>query len=299
MKISRIIGNRSEPVKQDIIRLFQHFLVFLHRPYRQVDEAPLSAYKAVFFLLITNAVFAGVIVLPLVYFLDKYIIPLRMPQEYLLFSWPVVLFLIVVFAPIVEELLFRYPLKFAYNLSVPFPKNKPLNCKLAIYFSSIGFGLVHLTNYTNTEPLFFILAPAIISSQLMGGFIMAYLRVQYGVGWSMLKHALFNGMAVFFSYCFYHNIQCLELRENSLNLSVREYMLADRSNHYIRIYRSGLGIDSMVIRQMDLQQVLDSIRPGLYVNNTIVDIDFYSENTIHPDSVVQLLRKEYSILDEE
>ncbi|WP_257670871.1 CPBP family intramembrane glutamic endopeptidase [Parapedobacter tibetensis] len=65
-----------------------------------------------------------------------------------------------------------------------------------MYVSSVVFGLYHLSNYANQEVLFYALSPIIVGSQLLGGFLLAYLRLKHGLRWSILAHAVFNALVV-------------------------------------------------------------------------------------------------------
>ena len=62
------------------------------------------------------------------------------------------------------------------------------------YFSALVFGFVHMSNakgLTLEDPSFLFY----ISSQIVGGLSMGYLRVKYGLIYSILFHACFNGFA--------------------------------------------------------------------------------------------------------
>lgn len=63
------------------------------------------------------------------------------------------------------------------------------------YYTAIIFGYVHITNIkglTVSDPSFIIY----ISSQLFGGLSMGYIRIKYGLGYSMLLHGCFNAVVI-------------------------------------------------------------------------------------------------------
>lgn len=63
------------------------------------------------------------------------------------------------------------------------------------YYTAIIFGLVHLSNYkdlTISDPSFVFY----IASQAFGGLGLGYLRIKFGLIYSMLFHALFNLLMV-------------------------------------------------------------------------------------------------------
>ncbi|MNK00062.1 CAAX amino terminal protease self- immunity [compost metagenome] len=69
------------------------------------------------------------------------------------------------------------------------------------YYTSFIFGLVHLSNYnglTVSDPSFVFY----IASQTVGGLGLGYLRIKYGLVYSMLFHAFFNLVWVLFAILF-------------------------------------------------------------------------------------------------
>lgn len=96
----------------------------------------------------------------------------------------------VIFTPIIEEMLFRFPIKYL-------PKNKlygPL-----IYFNILVFGLVHFINYeTNFNGIIFALI--IVSPQIFIGFLLTYIRISYGLRYSIITHSIYNFLGFTFLY---------------------------------------------------------------------------------------------------
>ena len=63
------------------------------------------------------------------------------------------------------------------------------------YYTAIIFGYVHISNIkglTLSDPSFVLY----ISSQIFGGLTMGYIRVKYGLKYSMILHASFNAVLV-------------------------------------------------------------------------------------------------------
>jgi hypothetical protein len=63
------------------------------------------------------------------------------------------------------------------------------------YYTAVIFGYVHISNIKGLTiaDLSFVLY---ISSQLFGGLTMGYIRLKYGLGYSMLFHGCFNAIAI-------------------------------------------------------------------------------------------------------
>lgn len=72
---------------------------------------------------------------------------------------------------------------------------------IVFYFSALIFGFVHLSNFqglTIQDPAFIIY----MSSQTFGGLSLGYLRVKYGLMYSILSHSCFNLIALILTILF-------------------------------------------------------------------------------------------------
>ena len=67
-----------------------------------------------------------------------------------------------------------------------------------IYFtlSVVGFTFFHLFSYCFSWGLLFW-TPVFFLPQLVGGIILGYLRLKYGIVWSIIFHSIYNGMILF------------------------------------------------------------------------------------------------------
>lgn len=102
-----------------------------------------------------------------------------------------IFFLVAVMAPLIEELIFRAPLTLFH---------RPKAFRNAFYIFAILFGLVHLSNYTNITSTIVILTPILVAPQLLLGFYFGYIRVRFGLHWSIALHATYNGILMLFSF---------------------------------------------------------------------------------------------------
>ncbi|WP_036154138.1 CPBP family intramembrane glutamic endopeptidase [Maribacter forsetii] len=93
-----------------------------------------------------------------------------------------IFFLAVVVAPFFEELLFRGPLIF-------FKDSKFF--KYAFYVFTIAFGFMHISNFEmSTQVVLF--SPLLVAPQIGVGFLLGFIRVKFGLVWSMALHACYN-----------------------------------------------------------------------------------------------------------
>lgn len=123
-----------------------------------------------------------------------------------------IFFIAAIAAPVVEELIFRGPLtifkspwklyrkseetgeKVLTDVRIPIFEN-PKVFKIIFYSSAILFGYVHLFNYQiDTQILIF--SPILVAPQFILGLIFGYIRIRFGLLWSIAMHSLYNGFLV-------------------------------------------------------------------------------------------------------
>jgi len=97
----------------------------------------------------------------------------------------VVGFLVVILAPLLEELIFRAPITLFCSYSKAF--------KYIFYAFALAFGYIHLFNFELTTNVV-LLSPILVAPQIILGFLLGYLRIKLGLIYSILLHALFNGV---------------------------------------------------------------------------------------------------------
>lgn len=78
-----------------------------------------------------------------------------------------------------------------------FPKSKiesliANNFKYFFYGTSLGFGLIHLFNYSGNIYLILAFSFIIVGPQIVGGFILGFIRMNYGLFYSILFHMATN-----------------------------------------------------------------------------------------------------------
>ncbi len=91
-----------------------------------------------------------------------------------------------IIVPIIEELIFRGPIT---------SFKKPNSFKFGFYFFALVFGFIHISNFEMTKNVL-ILSPILVLPQLLLGGYFGYIRVRFGLQWSMLMHGTYNGLFI-------------------------------------------------------------------------------------------------------
>ncbi|MFS4468416.1 CPBP family intramembrane glutamic endopeptidase [Maribacter sp. 2210JD10-5] len=92
----------------------------------------------------------------------------------------------VILAPVLEELVFRGPMLFFKEKSY---------FRIVFYVLTVLFGFLHISNF-ELSTIVILLSPILVLPQLAIGVILGFIRVRFGLLWSMALHACYNGILI-------------------------------------------------------------------------------------------------------
>jgi len=209
-------------------------------------------------------------------------------------------FLFVLILPLIEEVVFRYFLRYSGIMTLLVKENTWHKIfPYLIYLSTLAFGFVHLYNYENQEIGFLLLGIFIVLSQLTGGIILAFIRVRFSIYWSWLMHSLWNLIVIIVIPLLYYDFaKPFELATNEYKIKVTEKSFFEKNEPQVFLIDSGAGkIFRLKIDQYSLQHILDSVfQPDkYYTSDELVYLRLESTNGITKTKLLAVLRKEYKI----
>lgn len=191
----------KEFVKAFFLVFFVNFLmggfVIILRSLFSIEEMELNINKIAIFLL---SVVAAPIIEEVISRL--YLRPTKLNIRIYL---GVIIFLIV-WLSIKEHIYFLCILPFLFGISVLIykkTKTKHLKVyrwylkhfKVIFYLSSLIFGLVHISNYQIPNCTMYLILPLIVAPQIFAGCVLGFIRMKYGIIFSILLHSCFNLLA--------------------------------------------------------------------------------------------------------
>src|SRR5690606_34091132 len=179
-------------------KILQHFLEFIKSPSdRKLYATHKHSYIKIFFTLFVCEIALTLTPLPVVMLLDQWVPLVYRMEKY--HSSPIKLFfLAVLFVPFLEELIFRYGIKYRNFYRWVISRNTWRKYYRWIMYSSVlVFGLIHLWNYDNEQFLFYLFCFVFVFSQLTGGVVLSFIRVRLGFRYAVFYHALWNMSAIF------------------------------------------------------------------------------------------------------
>lgn len=166
-------------------KTFNELITYLKNPVLAKDKNTNISYRVEKFvhLFLISVATAIILMLPLMLIeemgwvnMDNHAMSKLMEEN----SYGMILFLAVIIAPLFEELFFRAPLTLFKN-----------GFKYAFFILAVIFGLIHILNFEMTTNVM-LLAPVLILPQTILGGYLGFIRVRFGLEWSILLHACYN-----------------------------------------------------------------------------------------------------------
>lgn len=193
------------------------------------------------------------------------------------------LFSTIIIAPLLEELIFRYPLRFKSNIVLNFfitifscfNKNYSLKLKnrlkvfwskkfgILFYLSAILFGLIHLTNYNDLGDTTFILWPILILSQLFAGVLIGYLRIKHNLFIGFCLHAFSNAILIL-TFFFTFGVSSDIINEKNENFSLQIKEINFNAPDFQKIKKQ----DTLVYQNQPLRYIISQF---YHINPLLID----------------------------
>lgn len=280
--------------------LFADLLSFVKKPNdQQITLSITQKFKLIFILLSIELILTFSIILPLNLGINELVQVKNMKYDYSdTFLQSLLLWVLLV--PFIEELVFRYVLRYQ-GLKKRFLKKTTWNIifPALVYIFSIGFGFIHISNYLNEDKLFLILSPFIILSQLLGGLIITFIRVRINFVWGVLYHCLWNFLFVIAVPILEINISkpYIEKNENyKISIIEKPFYNLDESQT-LKVDSANGKIYNIKLNQYSLQNLLDTlyIKDKYYVDDVLIKMEYNSKKGVTEKEFIDVLRKEYDI----
>lgn len=174
---------------------FQELLSYLKNPILEKDSNQNFKYRfKKFGYLLVLCLLTGILITPLFVIIEE--LGLVNMEEHAMeemlkkFSKPALFLMAAIVAPVLEELIFRAPITL-FKTKTSF--------RIGFYVFAIIFGLVHLSNFTITKNVI-LLAPILVLPQILLGGYLGFIRVRFGLGWSIALHGCYNGILVLLTF---------------------------------------------------------------------------------------------------
>lgn len=288
-------------------KIFLAFVDFVKKPddTQHPDQRVQSKWR-VFSVLFFLELLLLAVYLPVLTFLERY---MQLEEAFdMTFSAVVTFFIMVLIVPLIEEFVFRLILR-RNALTKPFFSERRWRqfFPYLVYTSVILFGLVHITNFANDNWLFYVLAPVVVLTQLVGGMVISYLRVRFNFWLGFLYHASWNFMAIFVlggifyvftTEEFHHKTADYELtmQERMFEPLFATQVMSLEGGDEVTIYEfrtNGFNVGKM------LQHLSPDNQKYKAVPSTVLSVDLTAKNGVPADTLLYWLEKEKFIIRQE
>ena len=174
---------------------FLNLIEYLKNPILQVDENTSLKHRFKIFLqILAICILTAIIITPIFGIIEELQwVNMENHKVEMLFKDMGklnVLLLGAILIPIIEEAIFRGPITSFKN---------PKYFKIAFYFFALLFGFIHITNFEITTNVL-LLSPLLVLPQILLGGYFGYIRVRFGIQWSMLLHGTYNCFFILISF---------------------------------------------------------------------------------------------------
>ncbi|MFC6267549.1 CPBP family intramembrane glutamic endopeptidase [Frigoriflavimonas asaccharolytica] len=279
------------------------FISFLKNP-RELSPAKQSFdTKAKIFSILLVVQFLWILVVIPIYSFADYILDLK-EADLGSFSLLEILLFGCVFAPLWEEFVFRFPLRFKNNyifrgINKLLGKNKleyhwRKNYSWYFYGFAICFGLIHAFNFQNEKTLlFFLCAPLITFSQISTGIILGYLRLKIGFWYGVLFHTAFNFLLIFGSYSLYHNSELFHYKTDKVEI-IATYLETDEGKSFYTISEKDGFITNIDAQNFRLDHLTETIIKKKYTSEDVrlLNLKITSKKGISRKELLKILKQE-------
>lgn len=205
--------------------------------------------------------------------------------------------LVGIIGPVIEELIFRLPLRYQYNyifkaifslaaglgrLTSEQEESIITNFRQKyfgwfFYPMAILFGCIHISNYQGYNELL-LWIPLLTSIQFIAGLFLGYIRVQFGLIWSILFHSFNNFIFVGIAICSMHSFKGYQSSTNTYFVSIQP--TASSSSKNINAYLRRITPDTISVHNTPANDIICTLNgtSSKYVKSSSlmpIDIDFY------------------------
>lgn len=242
------------------------------------------------------------VIFPLLYLINE-ITPLKQGRIDYAETFLYILLLWVFIVPFIEELIFRYLLRFTKTKSILFTRQEwDKIFPYLVYIPAISFGLGHISNVTNNSTLFYVLSPLMVLSQLIGGLIISFIRVRLNFFFGVLYHWTWNFLFVIaVPFVLFIIIKPYTEESAEYKISIEEIPFFNKEKKQIfKIDSTQNGMNSVHLQQYSMQHLLDSLysKNKYYVDDVLINLDFKAKGGVKKEAFLEVLKKEYIITDD-
>lgn len=289
-----LFRNSTKMIKTTLTDL----LNFIKKPNDEQLALNFKQKVTFFFILFLFEIITFAFIFPILCLADLFL-PLEHNSEFLKMTFASILIVGVFVIPFFEELIFRYVLRYT-KLKAQLIRRERWD-KLfpyLVYTFSILFGLIHITNL-KMNWLVLLFAPILVISQLVGGFILSFIRVRLNFRWGVAYHSFWNLIFIIIFPLIWATFQKpFEEKTEKYSIFATEQIFFDndKPENFITNWKNdNTLLVSLNAKQHSLREIINSFEPenDYYFSDILINIDFQSEEGISKKEFLEILDRAY------
>lgn len=276
------------------------YFIDLFRFYKNPKDERIDNYtlkKNIKYIIITFLLDLSlfIILFPFLYYLSKNnLIPEDVERiDYADNTFYKSLIIVAFLVPAIEEIIFRLPMRYnkLYAYVIPVKVWNVL-FKILVFTLPLLFGFVHLYNYGQITFSLIIIAPVLIGSQIIGGYLYTFLRVKFNFASALVSHSLWN-LILSLTLVFYLSFEKPYKQDNQdFTIEIKQFEYNDLEKQKIDVDSIGSHIFNIESNQYSLNHLVDTIAHGKREKqDIIVNLKFTSKKGVTKERFIEIIEE--------
>lgn len=281
-----------------IIGVFKDFINFVRNP---DDEQLKCSFRdklsILIVLLAAHLLFLYIIAKPILDLVESYVkFP---PSPTTNFSMTETFWLFVIGIPFIEELVFRYYLRYQGLKTIILSRAKwNKYFPILVYVTCFLFSFLHLTNFPKRDLSIYLLSPIIVLPQVVGGLIITYLRVRHNFISGLFFHWLWNLFSIILiPVMLYACTDGFSESTSKYSISYEYVLFLNLKEKRFEFEEFDGRITRINARSFPISQIIDTIFYRRYrtSNDHLINLKFESREGLTRDELVLVLNSEFGV----
>ncbi|WP_413534128.1 CPBP family intramembrane glutamic endopeptidase [Empedobacter brevis] len=206
---------------------------------------------------------------------------------------PFIIIFSIFFVPILEEIIFRFPLR-RNSLFAKFITEKQWKniFRYLVYSIPLLFGFVHLTNYNQYNLQLILLSPILIGSQTIGGYLYTFMRVRFNLISTIVCHIFWNFVPITMGIAYSNFSKPYESTTSDYSVTIKYHEYFTPEKQSLTIDSANGWIYAIDSKQYSINHLVDTICLTERLDTDfIIDFNLKSKKGITKSQFLEIIKK--------
>jgi hypothetical protein len=195
------------------------------------------------------------------------------------------------YAPIIEEIIFRLGLRYNMFFSIFISRKRwDIIFKFLVYGSVLTFGFVHSVNFLNDSTFFYWVLPLLVATQTIGGFTLTYLRVRFNFISSLIAHASWNFSMMLIFLVSPYFVKPFVKKNDNYSVKIESLSFSKVELQRFEVDSSANKVFKLDIKEYSINHILDTLfQHERLLDDYVVNLHFESKKGTSKEELKKLL----------